>query len=302
MEDEQKRSSFSELLLLRGQYETLGYVSPVSVMTKDEAAQLLLELIEWHALENINGALRFKPHLHLPCINRIVHHPAILDAVEGVLGTPNILLWSSDFNIKLTQSGGYFSPHQDATYTGLEPAVLCVTVWLALSHPVDEQHGCLRVWTGSHKLGQLHHFENEYENNMLSRGQHVMLDQLPALSEVALELSGGQASLHHFHTVHSSPPNRGTIHRVGLAMRYIAATVRQTGVTRESVTLVRGTPEHEGFDLEPVLPLCGPITDEERERGCLAHKEAMKREADNYFRTAPMELREYDATAAITLR
>eukprot|EP01052_Picozoa_sp_SAG31_P035170 SAG31_NODE_4209_length_3471_cov_1.290629_3_plen_78_part_00 len=67
-------------------------------------------------------------------------------------------------------------------------------------------------------------------------------------------------------------------------MRYIAATVRQTGPARESVTLIAGTPaevEAAGFDLEPDLPDHPTLAD--LERGRLAHELAMTREKENYF-------------------
>jgi hypothetical protein len=61
----------------------------------------------------------------------------------------------------------------------------------------------------------------------------------------------------------------------------MAASVTQTGFVRESVTLISGRPEHEGFDLEPILPLFP--TDDDMQRGKEAHAEAMRREVASYF-------------------
>jgi non-haem Fe2+, alpha-ketoglutarate-dependent halogenase len=56
-------------------------------------------------------------------------------------------------------------------------------------------------------------------------------------------------SLHHGRLVHGSVPNCGGGRRVGLAIRYIAADVRQTAGTRGTATLVRGR-NFGHFDLE----------------------------------------------------
>jgi hypothetical protein len=52
------------------------------------------------------------------------------------------------------------------------------------------------------------------------------------------------------------------------------------GKTRETVTLISGTLQHDEFDLEPIFPLDPTVTD--IEIGRKAHAEAMQREADNY--------------------
>ena len=233
------------------QFAADGFVSPVRVLSLDEAAEALAALRAWAAERlpdgEVSGDLRFKPHLHLPFVSRLVRHPAILDVVSAALGTENLLLWSSDFNIKPPMSGGFFSAHQDATFTGLAPADRGVTVcecayffahaacvclppsadaidamhdcWpgLALSDPVDEESGCMVFWPGSHRRGQLPHLEEPSRdaNNMLSRGQRVDVGEGEAYSELAAELRAGEASLHHLHLVHRSAPNRSDRPRVG---------------------------------------------------------------------------------------
>ena len=44
--------------------------------------------------ETVTGDLRFKPHLFLPFVSRLVRLPAILDIVQDALGTENLILWS----------------------------------------------------------------------------------------------------------------------------------------------------------------------------------------------------------------
>jgi hypothetical protein len=62
----------------------------------------------------------------------------------------------------------------------------------------------------------------------------------------------------------------------------MAASVVQTGRVRETVTLISGSLQHDGFDLEPNLPLQNPAEVDIR-IGKDAHAEAMRREAANYF-------------------
>ena len=234
----------------------------------------------------------------------MVRNEVIVAAVQAVLGTNNILLWSSDFNVKQPGSNGYYSIHQDATYTGLQPANLGVTVWLAISDATEES-GCMTFIEGSHKFGQLPHLEGitneccgtageDIDDNMLSRNQYVDVDKHDAGKgrRVFAGLRAGQASLHHFHLLHQSGPNNSSQARVGLALRYIAASVKQTGKVREAITLISGKTEHDEFDLEPSLPIGRRASDLEIKRGKAAHRESMAREKGNYFDSS--SVKEYD--------
>ena len=303
----------------RESYRKKGYITPIDVFSIEEAAVLRGKYEAWvaslephettHSHSVVVGDLRFRPHLFLPFVSDVVHHEKIVSVVREALGTTNVLLWSSDFNVKPPRSGGYFSLHQDATYTGLSPAEAGLTVWLALSDNVDAEGGCMTFVEGSHRHGQIPHIEGiggggrdggsdsnrNDENNMLSRNQYVPrsatttnnngtgTEEFPAGGKnVSAALRAGQASLHHFHLLHESGPNRSDLPRIGLALRYVAAGVRQTGGVREAVTLVSGgETEHDGFDLEPVLPLNAAPAD--IARGREAHRDSMRRESANYF-------------------
>lgn len=301
-------------------YETNGVVGPIEILTREEAAECLAKLEAWleHDLQFDGskplGNQRFKPHLYLPFLNDVVHHPALITAVQKILKTDDIRCWSSDLNMKDPHSNGVYCPHQDGTYTGLNPAQECVTVWIALSDVVSKHEGCLEFYYGSHALGQLAHAEDDYEegevedgtldgdspddkgryvrrknNNLLSRRQY--LPNVPQDAPVAVPLVGGQATMHHFHTIHQSGPNHSGNRRTGLAIRYMTARVQQMGRVRESVTWVsgiRGTADScEGyFDWEPILPSEQNVTAEDIERGRRAHTDAMQREAVNYFESS----------------
>ena len=279
----EEQSEWEKNETLSSSFQDAGFVGPIQVLSREEAHKAFQEYEKWKESlphQSVTGDLRFKPHLFLPFVNSIVHHPNLVHAVQLALQTPNILLWSSDFNVKEPQSSKCFKLHQDSTYAGLSPAEKCLTAWVAISDPVGEREGCLGFWKESHKQGQLRHVEEPSEDNMLSRGQHLV-EPLTKEDCVTIPLRGGEATLHQFFTVHCSGPNESTNARVGLAIRYIAASVVQTGKTRETVTLISGSVEHDGFDLEPVLP--DDPTAADISKGKEAHAEAMRREAANYF-------------------
>jgi hypothetical protein len=79
-------------------YHGDGVVGPINVLMREEAAKWVAWVEAWmdfFAGKPMVGDERFKPHLHLPfVVNHIVRHP-----VQKILGTDNILGWSSDFNI-----------------------------------------------------------------------------------------------------------------------------------------------------------------------------------------------------------
>ena len=72
------------------------------------------------------------------------------------------------------------------------------------------------------------------------------VDESKALDVI---LKPGEMSLHHPMAVHGSAPNASANRRVGLAIRYIGARIRQKGEARGTAVLVRGK-DHGHFDLE----------------------------------------------------
>ena len=238
-------------LLSRSQvdaYRRNGYHFPVRVFSESEAAQLRSAL-ERHELGTgapLQGKWRVKSHLLFTWADRIVHHPAVLDAVEDLVG-PNILCWTSNFFIKEAQSPGFVSWHQDAAYWGLDPEEV-VTAWVALS-PASLESGCMKVIPGSHLESHIPHVDTFAENNLLTRGQEIAVE-VDESKAVSMMLAPGEMSLHHIRLVHGSAPNHSRDRRIGLAVRYLPTNVRQTK-GRDSAMLVRGVDEHGHFDLEP---------------------------------------------------
>ena len=234
---------------LKAAFEKDGYACPFRVLEPEEAADAAsgYEHFQQQARTILGEEQRFKAHLLVGWMDRIVHHPKLLDVVEQILG-PDILCWSSDFFVKKPRDPGFVSFHQDTTYAGLEPFDGILNCWLALT-PSRKENGCLRVVPRSHKLGQLDHENTASEANMLFFGQTAKIE-IDERDVVDMELEPGEMSLHHMAVVHGSQPNRSDTPRLGVVLRYIRPDVRQTRA-RDSATLVRGTDRHGHFDLEP---------------------------------------------------
>jgi non-heme Fe2+,alpha-ketoglutarate-dependent halogenase len=229
-------------------YERDGYYCPVRVLSAEDARWYRdrLEEVERDLGGPLRGVYRVKPHLLFTWLAALVRHPAILDAVEDVIG-PDILCWNTSFFTKEARSPGFVSWHQDATYWGLsEPDV--VTAWVAFTESTP-RNGNMRVVPGSHRT-LVPHVDTFHPDNLLSRGQEiaVAVDEAQA-ADIILE--PGEMSLHHVMIVHGSGANPSDDRRIGFAIRYLPTRVRQVAGPRDSATLVRGTDAFGHFEREP---------------------------------------------------
>ena len=195
-------------LLSDAQVETYlkeGYLAPVRVMGEGEARDVraALETMEAGMGGPLKGDVRHKPHLLFPFLADLVRHPVILDAIEDVLG-PDILCWSSNFFIKEAETASFVSWHQDSTYWGLSTPDVA-TAWVALT-PSNLENGAMAVIPGSHTMDQIPHHDTFAQDNLLTRGQEIMVE-VDESEAVPLVLRPGEMSLHHVRLVHGSPPN-----------------------------------------------------------------------------------------------
>src|SRR5438552_1488005 len=234
-----------------------------------------LEAVESDHGGRLGGELRHKPHLLFTWLADLVRHPAILDAVEDVLG-PNLLVWSTSFFIKEARDPAYVSWHQDATYWGLSaPDVL--TAWVAFTDATVE-NGAMRMVPGSH-AEQLEHRDTFAAHNLLSRGQEISVE-VDETRGVDILLRAGEMSLHHVRMVHGSPANRSDDRRIGFAIRYIPTYVRQIAGDGDSAMLVRGVDDHHYF--APEYPPSSDLAPEAR-----AHHAAVWRSRRRSSTAAP---------------
>ncbi|SDT35168.1 phytanoyl-CoA dioxygenase family protein [Bradyrhizobium canariense] len=238
-------TALSDAALAR--YREHGYYAPIRVMSDAEVGNIRRKLEAHEAAHGaLKGSMRHKSHLLFTWLDGLIRHPAILDAVEGVIG-PNILCWSSTFFIKEARDPGFVSWHQDSTYWGLDPADI-VTAWVALSESTAE-NGAMRVIPDTQKLEQVAHRDTFDANNLLTRGQEIAVE-VDESKAVMLSLQPGEMSLHHVRLIHGSDPNPSAKRRIGFAIRYLPTHVRQVVGTRDSATLVRGVDNFGNFEPE----------------------------------------------------
>ncbi|SMF37109.1 Phytanoyl-CoA dioxygenase (PhyH) [Tistlia consotensis] len=229
-------------------FEAEGYFLKGRAITADHAADCRrrIEAMEEALGEECNIRMKIKAHVVSPWMVDLARHPAILDAVESLLG-PDILLFGSSMFAKAAASPKFVSWHQDSAYYGLTPNE-SVTAWLAFT-PSDRSNGCLRVLPGSHRGVDYEHDETYDPENLLARGQTIRgIDDERA---VYLELEPGEFSLHHVRTAHGSLGNPSGDRRIGLAFFYMAAQVDST-LGRRSALLVRGEDRHGHWDPDPL--------------------------------------------------
>lgn len=238
------------------QFRDEGYAFPLRAVSARQAARYRrrIEAYEAQAGHDANRTLKIKGNLAFPWLMELGRNPAILDAVEDVIG-PNIMLFGASIFAKDARDPRYVSWHQDSAYFGLDPHEE-VTAWVGFTGSTIEK-GCLKVMPRTHLGPDLHHVETHAPDNMLAKGQSISgLDEKQA---VHFELKPGEFSLHHERLAHASEPNRGADRRIGFSFFYIPTHVRST-IGRRQATLVRGIDEYghwdpdqePRFDLDPL--------------------------------------------------
>ena len=219
------------------QYSDAGYVAPIDVLSKEEADEIRkeIELIEKKWPKELEGLGRNYVHLISPVFNKVCFNKKILDAVESLIGK-NILICGTTLFIKNPNEDGYVSFHQDAKYIGLKP-YNWVTAWIAVTD-ANEENGCMRMWSGSHKSELKYHNQKFDKNNLLTRGQTI--ENVPINKTTPVILKAGQMSLHHPTIVHGSGLNKSNDRRIGFVVQsYIGTDVEQV-LGKMYVQLARG--------------------------------------------------------------
>ena len=206
-------------------YEDHGFVAPINVLTLEEATKIKeeIEYIEKKWPDELIGLGRNNVHYISPIFDQVCHNSKILDVVESIIGK-NILVGGTTLFIKDPDKKGFVSWHQDAKYIGFEPHNW-VTAWLAITD-ANEENGCMRMWSGSHKEKIKEHKDTFNENNLLTRGQTVQ--NIPLEDTTPNILKAGQLSLHHPMIVHGSGSNKSNTRRIGFVIQsYIGTNVDQ---------------------------------------------------------------------------
>jgi phytanoyl-CoA dioxygenase PhyH len=262
---------------MRGRFEQDGFLCGIRAQDADGAGRIRREFDRLEAAEGREkcriGLL--DRHFDQPFVWELATHPAILNAVEAVMG-PDILLLATHFFCKYPETEGvqafgrsgvqaptperlnartperpvprYVAWHQDVTYWGLEPP-LAVTAWYAVDDS-DVENGCMRVIPGTHDAIREHR-KAERAGNLLSINQEVPVTAEEEARAVDLCLRAGEVSLHHGMLIHGSNPNLSPRRRCGLTIRYVPPHVRQVAINSQGRTwqavLVRGNDPYRHF-------------------------------------------------------
>ena len=222
-------------------YNEKGYVAPIDVLSIQEANEIRreIETIEKKWPNALEGIGRNYVHMISPVFNNVCLNNKILDAVESIIGK-NILICGTTLFIKNANEKEFVSFHQDAKYIGLEPHNW-VTAWIAVTDS-NEENGCMRMWSGSHK-GKLKNHEQKFdEDNLLTRGQTI--ENVPIEETDPVVLKAGQMSLHHPTVIHGSGLNKSKDRRIGFVVQsYIGSNVDQV-LGKIYVQKARGEDSH----------------------------------------------------------
>jgi len=244
-------------------YAKNGFFSPVDAISKAQAQELRQDFEA--AEEELRGdterlsLLKAYPNRLLPSFDNATRNETLVAAAKEILGE-NILVWSAALFIKEAASTKIVSWHQDLTYWQLND-IKEVTCWLAVSS-ARKQAGCMKFIPGSHKNTIVPHNDTFDENNLLTRGQEISVE-VNENEAVYAELDPGQASFHHGLLFHSSGPNTTDDRRIGSAIRYISASMKQKTGDCPLVTQVSGNTDYGNFKIMP--PPKGRLLEEEFE-------------------------------------
>ena len=233
-------------------YRDTGLMFPQRVMTTDDAANYLAQLESYESNTGgpVNGKWRYKSHLVFPWFDQLMRHPAILDLVRSLLGN-DLMVWTTHIYPKEPGDGRFISWHQDSAHWGLDSNQV-LSVWVALTDATRE-NGCMRMLPGSHHNGQVEHQDTRDSNNILTRGQTIS-NGIEEDRSVWIELKAGEVSVHHVDMFHASTPNKSNQRRVGVAIRYITPSARQTRIDEDYATLVSGE-DRFGHFKEEIAPI-----------------------------------------------
>mgnify|MGYP002630940362 FL=1 len=245
------------------QYHDEGFISPVRVISENEALSIKnqLEQVEADFPDEINAQSRNNLHLSFAFLDALAHNTIIVDAMEDLIG-PDIALWASVMFIKEPSSKQYVSWHQDATYMGLD-SIDFPTPWIALS-PSNRDTGCMTMISGSHHSEIQIHKDTFAENNILTRGQ--VIPEVDKSKAIDLILEPGEMSIHHGAIIHGSQPNNSDQRRIGFSLQsYVPPSIKQV-VGKNIWTHIRGKKrqDNDGIELDRPKYNMDPITVEQR--------------------------------------
>ena len=114
---------------------------------------------------------------HYASFMRAIINQNLLDAVEDIMDSPNIILHHTKAHLKPPSQGAPFPFHQDFHYFPYEKDSM-VAVFIHLDDTTPENGG-LAVFPGSQKLGPLKDFSDQPGFHYVDQDQYKMPDATP---------------------------------------------------------------------------------------------------------------------------
>ncbi|HYD71505.1 MAG TPA: phytanoyl-CoA dioxygenase family protein, partial [Candidatus Binatia bacterium] len=197
------------------------YLAPLHLCAPEEMAPLRAH-IETEVLPRKSAiascGFRKSRHLDDALVFQLASHPALLDAVQPLLGG-NLVLWRTQFFVK--NPGDREIPwHHDGNFLKLDPMVN-VSAWIAID-AADEANSCLQVIPRSHRhtIGHVPAPEGMEFNEMADPAAFDVTES------VDVPLQPGQFMLFSDRILHHSNANKSDRRRLGLAVRFTHTGVR----------------------------------------------------------------------------
>ncbi len=230
----------------RALFERDGIVFPIPVVLPEKTAAYQACFAEMEQLADRQLGRVAHPAMHFDWAYRLATEPAVLDAVEEVLG-PDLLIAGSLVLCKYPRDPAFVAWHQDNYYSNLH-LTPSLSAWIALRDSTAE-NGCMRVVPGSHREGVLRHEEKGNANNLLKQGHEIQVEVNEA-DAVEVVLRAGEMSLHHAAIIHGSRPNRSETQRLGFIVRFVTSAY-DLASQQTPFILARGHAGHGNLDLSP---------------------------------------------------
>ena len=159
------------------------------------------------------------PYLRHPVFRYFALDGRLRDMLRRITGEEP-LLKSDQLFMKPPRFGSEKPYHQDNFYFRCTPGGHVITAWIALDD-VDEENGCLRYISGSHRKGIIDHVEVPGQPYNLAPPD----DLIEWEHEAAAPVRKGGVVLHHSETLHSSRRNTSDRWRRGYATHWATARV-----------------------------------------------------------------------------
>ncbi|OXU28256.1 hypothetical protein TSAR_001084, partial [Trichomalopsis sarcophagae] len=154
------------------------------------------------AANNINYTVKSIHNLqmHSAVFTRLIMHPKLLDAIEDLMSSPDVLLHHTKAHIKPPEKGAPYLMHQDYPYFPFKKHTM-MAVFVHLDDTTPENGG-LCVYPGSHKLGPLP--EKKIVNEINEKYYYVDPERFPISGATPVTAKRGEIVIFSYLLLHGS--------------------------------------------------------------------------------------------------